>query len=282
MDAKMIGVLVTLAALPQLVSAPPAPVEPPKGVPPNVEALSDYTVSVSPAGQAEDCRLRAPSGYASLDAKGCAVIRQARFAPARDASSAPVYGSLNVQVQWPQGQVALGLGAPDVEFGLSRMPPGVSGRPVAHLALAVGPTGVVETCDVLGGAGSADFNSYACTTGVKDAKIAPVKAADGSPARSVQALNVRFAAYAHFASVPADLVAEVYPDRARKLDDEGFAVIRCNALAQGRLDGCTVDEESPPGFGFGQATLRLVKEGDLRTTPDQIGEVFIVMKYQRR
>jgi TonB family protein len=184
-------------------------------------------------------------------------------------------------VQWPRGQVALGLGAPDVEFGMSRMPPGASGRPVASLVLTVGSTGAIETCDVLRSAGAADFDSYACTTGVKDAKIAPVKAADGSPARSVQALNVRYAAYAQFTSVPADLVAEVYPERAQKLDDEGFAVIRCNALAQGRLDGCTVDEESPPGFGFGQATLRLVKEGDLRTTPDQIGEVFIVMKYQR-
>lgn len=278
----MIGVLVALAAaLPRLVATPPAPVEPPKDMPANVEALSDYTVSVSPSGQAQECRLRASSGYASLDAKGCTAIRQARFAPATDEGGAPVHGLLDVQVKWPQGQVALGLGAPDVEFSLSRMPPRAAGRPVADLALTVGPTGAVETCDVLRSAGSADFNSAACTTGVKDAGIARVKAADGSPARSVQALNVRFAAYAHFASVPADLVAEVYPERARKLDDEGFAVIRCNALAQGRLDGCAVDEESPPGFGFGEATLRLVKEGALRTTPDQIGEVFIVMKYLR-
>ncbi|HSZ50623.1 MAG TPA: energy transducer TonB [Caulobacteraceae bacterium] len=277
----MIGVLAALAAaLPQLVSAPPAPAEPPKGMTANVEALSDYTVSVSPLGQAQECRLRASSGYRSLDDKGCAAIRQARFAPAND-DGAPVHGLLDVQVKWPQGQVVLGQGAPDVELILSGMPPG-SGRPVVDLALTVGPKGEVEACDILRSARPTTLNSIACATGVKDAGVQPVKAADGSPARSVQALNVRFAAYAHFASVPADLIAEVYPDRARKLDVEGFAVIRCDAQSQGRLDDCAVDEESPPGFDFGAATLRLVKEGDLRTTPDQSGEVFIVMKYQRR
>jgi TonB family protein len=278
----MIGVLAALAAaLPQLVSAPPAPAEPPKDLPANVEALSDYTVSVSPSGQAENCRVRASSGYRPFDDKGCAAIRQARFAPAGDGNGAAVHGLLDVQVKWPQGQVVLGQGAPDAELILSGMPPG-SGRPVVDLALTVGPKGDIEACDILRSARPTALNSIACATGVKDAGVQPVKTADGSPARSVQALSVRFAAYAHFTSVPADLIAEVYPDRARKLDVEGFAVIRCNAMSQGRLDDCVVDEESPPGFDFGAATLRLVKEGQLRTTPDQSGEVFIVMKYQRR
>jgi hypothetical protein len=277
----MLGVLVALAAaLPSLVSAPPAPVQPPRDLPPNSETVSDYTVAISPAGEVEQCRLRASSGYGALDVKGCPTLKAARFAPATDGGGTAVHGLLDAQVKWPQGQVVVGASAPDVELVLSHMPTGVSGRPVADLALTVGPTGAVEACDVLRSAGRADFNSIACTTGVKDGGIEPVKASDGRPGRSVQALNVRFANYAHFDPIAEDRVHEAYPERALKTGVSGFAVIRCDAKPDDQLDDCAVDEESPPGFGFGEATLRLAKDGQFKLTPAQLGEVFIVMKFE--
>lgn len=277
----MFGVLAALAAtLPTLVSARPTPVLPPRDLPPDSVAISDFTVAVSPSGEVEQCRLRASSGYPALDAKGCPTLRSAHFTPATDSTGAAVHGLVDAQVKWPQGEVVVGASGPDVELVLSHMPTGVAGRPVAGLALTVDTKGGVEACDVLKSVGSADFNSLACTTGVKDAGIKPVKAADGTPGRSIQALNVRFAAYAHFAPIPEDRIHDAYPKRALKQDVDGFAVIRCDAQADSRLDGCAVDEEGPPGFDFGGATLRLAKDGQFKLTPAQLGEVFIVMKFE--
>ncbi|HTX50398.1 MAG TPA: energy transducer TonB, partial [Caulobacteraceae bacterium] len=214
------------------------------------------------------------------DGKGCAILKAARFAPATDGSGTAVHGLIDAQVKWPQGQVVVGASAPDVELNLSHMPAGVTGRPVADLALTVSATGAVESCDVLKSAGRADFNSIACTTGVKDGQIAAAKDAGGRSVRSVQALNVRFAVYAHIDQIPADRIHDVYPDRALKAGVSGFAVIRCDAKPDDHLDDCAVDEESPPGFDFGEATLRLAKDGQFRLTPAELGEVFIVMKFE--
>ena len=50
---------------------------------------------------------------------------------------------------------------------------------------------------------------------------------------------------------------DVYPKRARDLGVEGTAVMKCRVLQNGRLKDCAVVSETPPGFGFGQAELKL-------------------------
>lgn len=52
----------------------------------------------------------------------------------------------------------------------------------------------------------------------------------------------------------ADLV-ELYPARAVRAGREGRVVLDCIVRADGRVQ-CSVESEDPPGFGFGEASLR--------------------------
>lgn len=52
-------------------------------------------------------------------------------------------------------------------------------------------------------------------------------------------------------------LARYYPDRAQRLEKEGGATILCRVGVEGRLWGCEVVAESPEGYGFGDATLKL-------------------------
>lgn len=50
--------------------------------------------------------------------------------------------------------------------------------------------------------------------------------------------------------------ARYYPDRAQERGQEGRATVECIVDAGGRLS-CTITSEDPPGWGFGEATLRV-------------------------
>lgn len=50
--------------------------------------------------------------------------------------------------------------------------------------------------------------------------------------------------------------SQYYPERANEREVEGRATIDCIVGADGRLS-CTVTSEDPPGYGFGEATLRI-------------------------
>lgn len=273
----MLVVLVGLAAmLPRLVSAPAAPVHAPAELPRNGEAVSGFTVTVSPSGEVVDCRLQATSFYPRLDAKGCAALQGARFAPATDQQGAAAYGVVDLDVTWPQGLAAVGAAYPDVELSLARMPAGATGRPVADLVLAVDRTGAVGACEVVASTGSAALDSVACSSGVKAADIKAVTSKDGSPVPSIRALRVRFVVFPHYAVEKGGRsIQNVYPERAQKTGVTGFAVVRCEPDAEGVLKDCTVAEEGPPGAEFGLSAVRLVKDGQMRVTPDQQGEVFV-------
>jgi protein TonB len=49
-----------------------------------------------------------------------------------------------------------------------------------------------------------------------------------------------------------------YPARAMELGKEGKVTLNCTVSATGTLTDCSVDE-SPAGYGFGDATLRISK-----------------------
>jgi periplasmic protein TonB len=51
-------------------------------------------------------------------------------------------------------------------------------------------------------------------------------------------------------------IERYYPDRAKNLGKEGRAVIRCSVTAQGTLSNCSVVNEDPADFGFGDASIR--------------------------
>ncbi len=52
--------------------------------------------------------------------------------------------------------------------------------------------------------------------------------------------------------------ARYYPERAQEREVEGRATVECIVGADGRLS-CTVTSEDPPGYGFGEATLRVAR-----------------------
>ncbi|RRN62607.1 energy transducer TonB [Caulobacter sp. 602-1] len=65
-------------------------------------------------------------------------------------------------------------------------------------------------------------------------------------------------------------LAEFYPARAARRDISGRATIRCDVMADGRLDGCMVLEESPTDEHFGDAALKMASKFQM-TKPDPNG-----------
>jgi protein TonB len=55
-------------------------------------------------------------------------------------------------------------------------------------------------------------------------------------------------------------IADYYPREAMKRNVEGQAVVSCTVTERGGLTDCSVISETPPGYGFGQATIRAVAE----------------------
>ncbi|THD78498.1 MAG: energy transducer TonB [Phenylobacterium sp.] len=62
-----------------------------------------------------------------------------------------------------------------------------------------------------------------------------------------------------------DDLQAVYPETARHQKVRGEAVIDCTLDSNGRLTACRAVEETPPGYGFGAAAVRLA--GKFHMTP---------------
>ncbi len=54
-------------------------------------------------------------------------------------------------------------------------------------------------------------------------------------------------------------MVQFYPSRALNLNVGGKAVVRCGWLADGSMSGCEVLMENPAGYGFGEATVKLLE-----------------------
>ena len=64
----------------------------------------------------------------------------------------------------------------------------------------------------------------------------------------------------HWLSQPtADEFADAYPERALTVGKSGLASLACTVLASGAVTDCSVAEETPAGWGFGAAALKLAK-----------------------
>jgi protein TonB len=56
----------------------------------------------------------------------------------------------------------------------------------------------------------------------------------------------------------ADAFARYYPPQAAHLGIGGRAVVHCRVSAAGTLVDCAIVEEDPPGYGFGEAVLKMM------------------------
>jgi len=52
-------------------------------------------------------------------------------------------------------------------------------------------------------------------------------------------------------------LARVFPDRAQRANQEGWAMIKCVNAAEGRITGCKAIAEEPEGWGFAGAAVAL-------------------------
>jgi protein TonB len=66
----------------------------------------------------------------------------------------------------------------------------------------------------------------------------------------------RSATYVIQAPSPADL-AENYPRKAKEAHVTGRAVILCSADQRGDTRACALVDETPKGYGFGDAAMRM-------------------------
>lgn len=57
----------------------------------------------------------------------------------------------------------------------------------------------------------------------------------------------------------ADEMARFYPDKAMRVSKTGDATIACQVTAAGAVSPCRVVSETPDGYGFGEAALKLAK-----------------------
>ncbi len=70
-----------------------------------------------------------------------------------------------------------------------------------------------------------------------------------------------------WAALPnGDALAQYFPERAQRMSVSGRAAMRCLVGTTGALNVCDIVTESPPGFGFGAATLKLSHLFRLRDT----------------
>lgn len=54
-------------------------------------------------------------------------------------------------------------------------------------------------------------------------------------------------------------ISRYFPPKASHQGVSGFALVQCAVDPNGRLADCEVAQESPPGMGFGAATLKLMR-----------------------
>lgn len=62
-------------------------------------------------------------------------------------------------------------------------------------------------------------------------------------------------------------VGRVYPRAALMQGVAGQVIIKCMVKADGNLDACSVEHESPKGRGFGEAALRLQGRFQMASPP---------------
>jgi TonB family protein len=82
-------------------------------------------------------------------------------------------------------------------------------------------------------------------------------------------LSSQLIARPHFVRLPKpSRFRQFYPDKAQALHQTGRAVVFCKVLRSGALTACEVASETPEGFGFGAAALKLAS--DFQVSPADI------------
>lgn len=65
-------------------------------------------------------------------------------------------------------------------------------------------------------------------------------------------------------SASSEELLRYYPEQAARLNIEGIASLHCTVTVAGTLTDCSVLAEDPPGFGFGEAALKMTPQFKMR------------------
>lgn len=69
----------------------------------------------------------------------------------------------------------------------------------------------------------------------------------------------------------AEDAARYFPERAMRMDVNGVATVNCRVTAETLLEDCRLVSESPDGYRFGEAALKLVRMMRMKApTPKEI------------
>jgi TonB family protein len=100
-------------------------------------------------------------------------------------------------------------------------------------------------------------------------------APEPTPQETTQApINVE----ARWLTPPRPTAAD-YPQRAVDRGLSGGAAVRCEVALSGKPTNCAVVAEVPPGSGFGEAAVKIVRRGRLNSAtirPEEVGSAFVV------
>jgi protein TonB len=92
----------------------------------------------------------------------------------------------------------------------------------------------------------------------QDLKFTPPKLADLTPPTNPPKTSEPRVIQPNWLRRPSsDELARYYPESAQRHDIDGQATISCRVAASGAVDGCQVVSETPAGWGFGDAALKL-------------------------
>jgi hypothetical protein len=273
-------------ALPQMLSPPPAVVGAPANATARQGGVEEFVrLKISPQGAVETCALELVSGYGAFDLRFCSLISRAQFRPATDAEGNPLYGVVGVGVHYLGAEVSVDHASPDVELTLERLPAGASIHPVAQLAVLVSSDGRLEACEVVTSSGVAALDHAACASGLASIGLQAATDQAGTRVRSLQSVNVGFGAFAAvvlkkdpaYAGLGAS--GPYFPERAQRLGVPGYAIIECDADADGVLTGCDTREEYPHAFGFALSAKKMAETKWMRAVPGPPRKVLIRVDY---
>jgi TonB family protein len=127
---------------------------PPGALDRNEQGAVYFEVVVNPEGRVDKCTILLSSGYNDLDYVTCHLATErARFAPAEDEHSKPIYGTYRETIDWRISNRPLQTNGilvpsvpPDFDLTINKAPPGVRLPLQFTLSYFVKATGTVSDC----------------------------------------------------------------------------------------------------------------------------------------
>ena len=156
-------------------------------------AVTTFDLTIDQSGRPIHCTVIIASSSDRLDAAVCAaVMKRARFRPARDATGLPIPSVRRDRVVWVPDGSGLNSWSKDPDVVVST--PTISNRvrALTEVVIVMDGAGVVDECFVAESAGNAALDDLACAVVQSPEISGPITDAQGVTLRGVRAFFVGF------------------------------------------------------------------------------------------